>query len=103
MLDAALVAAAELAVVGSVACVSPDESSTISAITVDSSRTTRFGRVFRECGSALRRREVSRVCAEIVSTTKVAEICVLGLVVPDVTVNTVDCVLDGTTGAADGN
>ena len=43
MLEAALVAVAELAVVGTVACVSPDESSTIDAIIVDSSRTTRFG------------------------------------------------------------
>ena len=34
MLEAALVAAAELAVVSTVACVSPDESSTIGAITV---------------------------------------------------------------------
>ena len=41
--------------------------------------------------------------AEIVSITEVAEVCVLGSVVPGVTVSTVDCVLDGTTGAADGN
>ena len=43
MLEAALVTAAELAVVGTVACVSPDESSTIGATTVNSSRITRFG------------------------------------------------------------
>ena len=46
---------------------------------------------------------MSRVSAEVVSTTEVAEICVLGSVVPGVTVSTVDCVLDGTTEAADGN
>ena len=40
--------------------------------------------------------------AVFVSTTEVAEVCVLGSVVPGVTVSTVDCVLDGTTGAADG-
>ena len=51
----------------------------------------------------LRRREVARVSAEVVSTTEVADVCVLGSVVLGVTVNTVDCVLDGTTGAADGN
>ena len=43
MLETALVVAAELAVVCNVACVSPDESSTIGATTVNSSRTTRFG------------------------------------------------------------
>ena len=41
--------------------------------------------------------------AEIVSTTEIAGVCILGSVVPCVTVSTVDCVLDGTTGAADGN
>ena len=46
---------------------------------------------------------MSLVSTEVVSTTDVAEICVLGSVVPGVTVSTVDCVLDGTTGAADGN
>ena len=46
---------------------------------------------------------MSRVSAEVVSTTEVAEVSVLGSVVPGVTVSTVDCVLDGTTGAADGN
>ena len=43
MLESTLVAAEELAVVGTVAYVSPDESSTIDATTVDFSRTTRFG------------------------------------------------------------
>ena len=43
MLEAAVVAAAELAVVGTVTYFSPEESSTIDATTVDSSRTTRFG------------------------------------------------------------
>ena len=51
----------------------------------------------------MRRREVSRVSAEVVSTTEVAEVCVLGSLVPGVTVSAVDCVLDCTTGAADGN
>ena len=52
---------------------------------------------------ALRRREVSRVSAEIVITTEVAEVNVLESVVTGVNVSTVDCVLHGTTGAADGN
>ena len=43
MIEAALVAAAELAVVGTVTFVLPDESSTIGATTVDSSRTACFG------------------------------------------------------------
>ena len=51
----------------------------------------------------MRRRKVSRVSAEVVSTTEVAGVCILGSVVQCVTVSTVDCVLDGTTGAADGN
>ena len=41
--------------------------------------------------------------AEIVSTTEIAGVCILGSVVSCVTVSTVYCVLDGTTGAADGN
>ena len=41
--------------------------------------------------------------AKLVSTTEVAGVCILKSVVPCVTVSTVDCVLDGTTGAADGN
>ena len=41
--------------------------------------------------------------AEVVDTTEVAVVCVLVSVVPGVTVSTVDCVLDGTTGAEDGN
>ena len=44
-----------------------------------------------------------RVSAEVVDTTGVTEVCVLGSVVPGITVSTVDCVLDGTRGAADGN
>ena len=44
---------------------------------------------------------MSRVSEEVVSTTEVAAVCVLGSVVPGITVNTVDCVLDGTIGAAD--
>ena len=43
MLEAALVAAAELAVVGTVAYVSLDESNAIGATRVESSRITRFG------------------------------------------------------------
>ena len=41
--------------------------------------------------------------AEVVDSTEVAEVCVLGLVVSGLTVSTVDCVLNGTTKAADGN
>ena len=41
--------------------------------------------------------------AEVVNSTEVAEVCILGSVVPCVTVSTVNCVLDCTTGAADGN
>ena len=41
--------------------------------------------------------------AEVIDTTEVAEVCALGSVVSGVTVSTDDCVLDGTTGAADGN
>ena len=40
---------------------------------------------------------------EVVDITEVAEVCVLGLVVPGVTVSTVECELDGTTKAADIN
>ena len=47
----------------------------------------------------MRRREVSRVSAEVVDTTEVAKVRVLGSVVLGVTVSTVDCVLDGTTRA----
>ena len=46
---------------------------------------------------------MSLVSTKVVSTTEVAEVCVLGSVVPSVTVSTVHCVLDGTTGTADGN
>ena len=46
---------------------------------------------------------MSRLSAEVVSTTEVAGVCKLGSVVPCVTVSTVDCLLDGTTGAADSN
>ena len=41
--------------------------------------------------------------AEVVDTTEVAEVCVLGSVIPGVIVSTVYCVLDGTTLAADGS
>ena len=41
--------------------------------------------------------------ADVVDSTEVAKVCVIGSVVPGVTVSTVDCVLDGTTIAADGN
>ena len=51
----------------------------------------------------MRRQEMLRVSAEVVSITEVAGVCILGSVVPCVTVCPVDCVLDGTTGAADGN
>ena len=47
--------------------------------------------------------EKCHVSANVVDTSEVAEVCVLGSVVPGVTVSTVDCVLDGTTKAADGN
>ena len=41
--------------------------------------------------------------AEVVDTTEVAEVCALRSVVPSITVSTVDCVIDSTTKAADGN
>ena len=50
----------------------------------------------------MRRREVARVFEETVDTTEV-EVCILGSSVTGVTVSTVDCVVDGTTGAAGGN
>ena len=41
--------------------------------------------------------------AEADVATEVEEVCALGSAVTGVTVNTVDCVVDGTTGAAGGN
>ena len=103
MLEAVLVAAAVFSVVGAVACDSPDESRTIGATAVDSSRAARFGCVLLECGFALRRREVARVLEEAVVTTEVEEVCAFGSTVTGVTVSTVDCVVDGATGAGDNN
>ena len=51
----------------------------------------------------MQRQEVPRMSAEVVDTTEVAKVCVLESVVPGVTVSTVDCVLDNTTGEAEGN
>ena len=76
-----------------------DDSSTIFAFAVNSSRTARFGWVPRKCGSALRRQEIARVSAETVDTNEVKDVYVLESVVTVVTVSTVDCVVDGTTGA----
>ena len=51
----------------------------------------------------MRWREVSRFSAQDVDTIEVAKIRVLWSVVPGVTVNTGECVLGGTTRAADNN
>ena len=103
MLKTVVDAAAVFSVGNTVACVSSNDSSAIGTTTVDSLWTTRFGWVPRNCGSALRRREVPRVSAEVVDTTEVAKVCALQSVVTGVTVSTVDCVLDGTTWAGNGN
>ena len=46
---------------------------------------------------------MARVLEEAVVTTEVEEVCSFGSAVTGVTVSTFDCVVNGTTGAADGN
>ena len=46
---------------------------------------------------------MARVLEEVVVTTEVEEVCAFGLAVTGVTVRTIDCVVGGATGAADGN
>lgn len=52
---------------------------------------------------ALRRLEVARLLTETVDTTEVEEVFLLWSALTGVTVSTVDCVVDGTTGAASGS
>ena len=90
------------AVVDDVTCVSPNESSTVGASTIDYSRAACFGRVLRKCGSALRRREVARVLEKTFVNTEVEKVLAIGWAITIITVSTVDCVVDGTAGAAGG-
>ena len=106
MLETAVVAtpvgAAVVAVVDDDVWVLPDESNTISANTIYSLQTARFGWLFREFGFALRQCELIQVL-ETVVTTEVEMVFTFGSAITDVTVSTVSCMADGTQKAADGN
>lgn len=102
IIETAVFAVAVFAVVDNVACVLPNESSKIGVSIVDALQAVRFGSVFRDCGSALRRCKIAKVLQETVVTTDVDEACALGPAVKGVTVSTIDYVVDSITKGIDG-